>query len=132
MLITREVDYAIRVVRALSDMAVHSASYVEEKETVPTSFAYKILKKLSNAGIVEIIRGSSGGYRLAKKCSELSLYDIISAVDDDFVINECMRDGYVCTSDEKMCDIHNEFVRIQKVLTDELKRKSLAEILKLQ
>ncbi|MCI1958064.1 MAG: Rrf2 family transcriptional regulator [Clostridia bacterium] len=132
MLITREIDYAIRVVRALSDMNIHSASYVEKAEAVPTSFAYKIFKKLSKSGIVEIIRGPNGGYRLAKKCDELNLFDIISSVDNDFVINECMREGYVCTREDKMCTVHNELKRVQQVLTDELKRKSLSEVLKLK
>ena len=132
MLITRETDYAVRVVRALSDMNIHSASDVEKKEAVPTSFAYKILKKLAKSGIVEIIRGSSGGYRLAKKCDSLNLYDIISAVDDDFVINECMREGYVCTREDKFCTVHDELMRVQQVIIDELKSNSLAEILKLR
>lgn len=130
MLINRKTDYAIRVVRALSDMNIHSASDVEKEEAVPISFAYKILKKLAKAGIIEIIRGPSGGYRLAKKCDNLNLYDIISAVDDDFVINECIREGYVCTSEDKLCTVHNEFMRVQQVIINELRRKSLAEILK--
>lgn len=70
MLISRQSDYAIRVVRALSDMQVHSAADIESRENVTVAFLYKILKKLQRAGLVSITRGSLGGYKLAKRCNE--------------------------------------------------------------
>lgn len=130
MLISRQSDYAVRVVRALCDMQIHSAVDIENRENVTVAFLYKILKKLEKAGIVNVMRGSNGGYRLAKECSEFTLFDVISAVEDDFVINECMHEGYECTSrNSSECLVHKEFIRIQQVLINELKSKTMAEVL---
>ena len=51
MLITRECDYAVRVVRALADGRRMSVGEICEKEFITAPFAYKILKKLQKAGI---------------------------------------------------------------------------------
>ena len=53
MFITRESDYAMRVVRALMGETRLSVSEICEREAITAPFAYKILKKLQNAGIVE-------------------------------------------------------------------------------
>ncbi|MEA4972042.1 HTH-type transcriptional repressor NsrR [bioreactor metagenome] len=130
MLISRQSDYAVRVVRALSDMQIHSAVEIESRENVTVAFSYKILKKLEKAGIVNAIRGANGGYKLSKGCNEFTLFDIISAVDDDFIINECMHDGYICNSRcDSECLVHKELCRIQSVLINELKSKTMAEVL---
>ena len=63
-MITRETDYALRLLRTLQDGKRHTASEAAEREMVPSSFAYQILKKLARAGFVEIIRGTDGGCRL--------------------------------------------------------------------
>lgn len=52
MLITRESDYALRMLRALADGRILTAGELEEQEELPQKFAYKILKKLQKAGYV--------------------------------------------------------------------------------
>ena len=56
-MITRETDYAIRLLRTLRDRERHTVAEAAERELVPQPFAYKILKKLSKAGLVEVLRG---------------------------------------------------------------------------
>mgnify|MGYP000529302416 CR=1 FL=1 len=67
MFITRESDYAMRVIRALMWEPRLSVSEICERESITAPFAYKILKKLQNAGLVEGYRGVHGGYAL-KNC----------------------------------------------------------------
>ena len=50
MLITRETDYALRILRTLSDGKSYTAGELAERESLPQKFAYKILKKLEKAG----------------------------------------------------------------------------------
>ena len=64
MFITRECDYAVRVVRALWGESRLSVSDICEKEAITAPFAYKILKKLQKAEIVKGYRGVHGGYSL--------------------------------------------------------------------
>ena len=80
MFITRESDYAMRVVRALMGETRLSVSEICEREAITAPFAYKILKKLQNAGIVEGYRGVHGGYALKRDPADLTLYDIYLAL----------------------------------------------------
>lgn len=129
MFITREIDYGFRVVRALHRKGQCTAAEISELEGVPTAFAYKILKKLQNVEIVEIIRGKSGGYHLRQSPDTLTLHDIVKAIGDENTITACLTPGYVCTSNEKgRCHVHSELLRIQAVLEAELKRKTLTEV----
>jgi Rrf2 family protein len=126
MLITREMDYGIRVVRELCHKDLCSAAEISDSEGIPMAFAYKILKKLEQNDIVEVVRGKNGGYRLTRPCSELTLYDMISAVDRQVLITECMAEGYCCTSPQgPRCTVHNELMRIQDIVVTELKRNTL-------
>lgn len=99
MFITRECDYAARVLRALSAETRLSVNEICEKESITAPFAYKILKKLQKAGIVKGYRGVHGGYAMNKSMTELTLFDVYSAIDPDLFIIECMASGYECPVD---------------------------------
>ena len=102
MLITRECDYAVRVIRALSDEDRLSVNDICEREEITAPFAYKILKKLQKAKIVRGYRGVHGGYSLKKSTSELTLLDVYLAIDSGMYIIECMNPKKKCCRDEKM------------------------------
>jgi Rrf2 family protein len=131
MFITREADYAVRIVRELARGGRETAPCICEKEQVPRQYAYKILKKLEKGGLVRSFRGTSGGYALVKKAGEISLYDILTAVDKSLLINECLQHGFDCplNSGKRKCGIHREFYRIQALILAELRGKKLTEIL---
>ena len=129
MLLTKECDYAIRMVRALKDGDKLKAHEICERESIPEAFAYKILKKLEKAGIVKVVRGLRGGCVLLKNPGELYLYDIILAAEPDFAVTRCVYEECLRNTPEEPCAVHNEMLRIQKVLEKELKQHTLAEIL---
>ena len=131
MLITREMDYAIRAVRALADGEQHNIKEICSMEDIPTEFGYKVLKKLSHSEIVTVIRGQGGGYRLLCDLNETTLLDIARAIGGNLLLNECLEGGYICVnnSGEKVCTVHKELCRIQNVLIAELKANTLAQIL---
>ena len=66
MMITRESDYGVRIIRALRDGGLMTIQQICERECIPKQFAYKILKKLDRAGLVQIKRGNQGGCTLAR------------------------------------------------------------------
>ncbi len=132
MLITRECDYAVRVIRALSDEERLSVNDICEREEITAPFAYKILKKLQKAKIVRGYRGVHGGYSLKRNVSELTLLDVYQAIDSGMYIIECMNPKKKCCRDEKLeggCEVHQELVRIQTNLQRMLSEKTLQEIL---
>lgn len=129
MLITRRSDYAMRIFRALKDGRIHNVREICEKEEIPKAFAYKILRELELADLVKSERGNQGGYLLNKPLEELTLYDVISITEGDLAILHCMREDCNRNPNSMPCKVHKEVERIQQVLNEEMKKKTIAEIM---
>lgn len=84
MRISAKVDYAVR---ALCEVAAHQADVplkaeqIATGQEIPLSFLENILVDLRRAGFVRSLRGQVGGYRMAKPASEISIADVIRAVE---------------------------------------------------
>ena len=129
MLITRRSDYAMRICRVLHDGKVHNVRELFQAEEIPKAFAYKILRELEMAGLVKSERGNQGGYYLNRPLSELTLYDVVNITEDDLAILHCMKEECNRNPDSMPCKVHQEIERIQNILIDELKKKTIEEIL---
>jgi Rrf2 family protein len=131
MFVTKEADYAVRIIRELSRRGKENVQSICENELIPRAYAYKILKKLEKAGIVLAYRGVAGGYALAREPRLITLFDVITAVDGALLLSECLGHGTSCPMNgkgAKRCKVHGEFSRIQALILKHLKEKSLAEI----
>lgn len=129
MLITRRSDYAMRICRVLQDGKVHNVREICEKEDIPRAFAYKILRELEMADLVKSERGNQGGYYLNKKLDELTLYDVVSITEGDLAILHCMKENCERNSSDMPCKVHQEVGRIQGILVEEMRKKTIADIL---
>lgn len=129
MLITRRSDYAMRVFRVLKDGKIHNVREICEKEDIPKAFAYKILRELELADLVKSERGNRGGYLLNGDLEKITLYDVVSITEGDLAILHCMKDECNRNPEGMPCKVHNEIERIQNILIDEMKKKSIAEIM---
>ncbi len=132
MFITRECDYAVRVIRALLDGRRLSVGEICKKEEITVPFAYKILKKLQVAKIVKGFRGVHGGYALQKDPGEITLLEIYQAIDPEMFLVECLNPDKHCSRDGAggmPWQIHQEREDIQRKLLDLLSEKSLEKIL---
>lgn len=130
MLITREMDYAVRIVRALKDGTKVSANEVARKEHLPQAITYKVLNSLLKSKLIGSMRGVNGGYYLKCDLSKTTLYDICSALGEDMSITECVRDGYDCINNRcGECILNKEFNRIQSSLNRELQKTTLDKLL---
>jgi len=130
MLITRECDYALRIVRNLSPNEVTSIHTIVERESITNAIAYKVARKLEKAGLLRSIRGNSGGYLLTRGLDEITILDVYKIMEPNPAINECLKQGRECPllNDEKPCAVHYELERIQNALFEELGKRSLLEI----
>jgi Rrf2 family protein len=130
MFITKESDYAVRMIRALSRKEIGTVALLSGEEHVPRQYSYKILKKLEKAGLVRSYRGTNGGYALAQPVSGITLFDVLSAVEDRLLLTECLGDDFACSknSEKENCGVHCEFERIQNLLLTNLRSNTLAEI----
>jgi len=130
MLITREMDYAVRVVRALKDGTKVSASEVAKKERLPQAITYKVLNSLLKSKLIGSMRGVNGGYYLKCDLTNTTLYDICIALGEDMSITECVREGYDCINNRcGECILNKEFNRIQSSLNRELQMTTLDKLL---
>ena len=104
---------------------------IAQAELLPQAFAYKILKKLEKAGLLEILRGTAGGCRLAADLSRTSLYDLMTAIGEHSSLSACMEPGYDCSwrSSHGGCGVHCKLGEIQRKLDAELRSHSLWELL---
>ena len=130
MLITRETDYALRILQNLMDGEKRSVGDISQKEFIPQQIAYKIAKKLAKAGLIEITRGVDGGCRLKQDLKTVSLYDLIAIMEGGYEVNACMDPGFSCPRRQNGgCKVHPKLIDIQKTLTDQLRAYPLDAIL---
>jgi len=126
---TREMDYALRILRALYEDGQLSAAAVAQKEHMPKAVTLKILKQLHAAGLVTSRRGTSGGYLLQRSCDELYLGELFRALGDLVLVNRCQQPGYRCENRRpEDCGLCRELSRIQAVLDRELHKTPLSVI----
>lgn len=87
MQISAKVDYAVRAMLELALLqsenqdAVMTADSISGRQSVPLKFLEGILRDLRRAGLVSTTRGPDGGYRLAVKAKDLSIADVMRAID---------------------------------------------------
>lgn len=124
-------EYAIRALIFIARKSKHG-SKVGIKEIAagtdaPESFVAKILHDLNKKGLVQSLKGPTGGFFLDKKSLQNSLADIVNAVDGDNIFQGCALGLNYC-SEQKPCPIHEEFKKVRKDFYDLLQRAKLHEL----
>lgn len=127
-MIRRDTDYAFRLLQHIAASGGSSAAVAAREEAVPHPFAQKILKRLVSEGILKARGGRGGGFTMAKPASEVTLWDVIEAIQGPLLVNLCTGGGCVC---KRMgsCRITSTWQSLQSNLSDFLHRHSLADVL---
>jgi Rrf2 family protein len=132
--LTQETDYALRVILYLSRLekgTIVSANTISEKENIPLRFLLKLLRKLREAKLVESYMGINGGYALGKNPEEISLKDVIEAIEGPIYLNRCLYEPEKCNLRRpNSCAIHSALFAAQKKLVEELSKTNFKEIIK--
>lgn len=121
--------------RAIIEIAISSENNVPIKmrlisvrQSIPMSYLEQLLMLLRRAGFVKSVRGPSGGYVLAKKPFEITLLDIITAVDGEFNLTQCLALGEeYCVKIDK-CVARRFWDRLQNVIKSYLKKITLEQL----
>ena len=106
-------------VTAMLDLALHenkkpvTLADISQCERISLSYLEQLFARLRRNGLVEGIRGPGGGYRLAKPAMEVTIAEIISAVDEKVDATGCLgnkncREGATCLTHELWCDLSKE------------------------
>jgi Rrf2 family protein len=99
MQITRQADYAVRAIRYLAQIGLEkkaATSQIAEEQDIPLSFLAKIIAQLSVAGLLQTMRGARGGVALARDPNEISLLEVVEAIDGPIQLNECVNGTHQC------------------------------------
>ena len=128
--ITKLTDYATVVLTALADLPirVHSAAELAERSRLELPTVSKVLKPLAHAGLVTSFRGANGGYRLARQPSEISLIEIVEAIEGRLGMTECSGEHSRCEH-QPHCGVKTHWWRINDVISHTLRGMSLAEMM---
>lgn len=108
------------------------ANVLAEFHALAPAYMAKHMQALARAGVVESIRGPRGGYRLARPAAEITLWDILEAIETDqpaFRCSEIRQQGPCAGTDfRKPCEIHAAFNKAEQAWRGELKSITLATI----
>lgn len=130
MEITRAAEYAIRGVLDLCSQPAGSVSLlseISERQEIPPSFLSKILQKLAKDGIVSSSRGAGGGFMIGKDPREITLLEVLEAVEGRVALNVCLDNGKVC-GNRPTCAVHPVWREVQEQMLNRLRSKSFAEL----
>jgi len=128
--LTKRADYAIRAALALAGAgpdARLSVRRIAAEQAIPPRFLRQVMGDLVAAGLVDGTEGRSGGYRLARSASTVSLLDVIEAVEGDSRRRECVLRGGPCRLNG-VCDVHAVFAAAQDDLLRHLRAATLASV----
>ncbi len=131
MQITRQTDYALRCVYYLAGKngEVVMIEEISREMSIPRSFLAKILQRLVKAGIAKSHRGVKGGFTLARRPREVSIYDVMLAIEGPVAMNICAVDRKLCNRSPQ-CKIHPVWVGIRKELEKMLRKENFAKLRK--
>ena len=128
--LSRMADYGVILMTQLGreNGAVTTAADLSASCALPLPTVSKLLKQLSQDGLLESHRGTKGGYALARAAADISMADIIGAVEGPIALTDCIEaDGTMCEI-EALCPTRTNWRRINDVLTEALDGVSLAEM----
>ncbi len=131
MQITRQADYAVRAMVYLAQLGSErraSTSQIAQEKQIPPSFLAKIVSQLSVAGLLQTSRGARGGVSLAKPAGDISLLDVVEAIDGPILLNECVADHGACVFGDD-CPMKPVWCDAQKELVGRLSAVNFAQLL---
>jgi len=123
-------DYATVLLGLLAEAParVRPATDLAEAARLELPTVSKVLKMLAAAGLVSSQRGVSGGYRLAQPPADISVAQIVEAIDGPIGMTECSVHQGQC-SHETHCGVRSPWLRISQVVVGALRSMTLAEMI---
>lgn len=130
--ITRQTDYGIVLLTrfAVAPLGtVKNAPDLAVEGGLPAPMVSKILKLLARAGILASHRGAAGGYSLARPAQEISVAEIVTALEGPIAMTECLSEAAPTCAIEPSCPSRPNWARINQALEDALQRVNLLDML---
>lgn len=129
--ISKLTNYGIVIMSSLAAAPnrVHAAHQIAELTHVALPTVAKVLKRLHGADLVLSIRGPKGGYRLARPATDISVADVVSALEGPVSLTECSTDDSNCEQAD-VCSLRTNWTHINEAIRNALESISLDEMVR--
>jgi Rrf2 family protein len=130
--LTKAGEYGLRAVRYLvenGDEVRVSIGDISNEKNIPEPFLRKLFKPLVQQGIINSTRGVAGGVRLARKPEEITVLEVVEALEGPLALNECLLDDAACEFLAE-CGMHDVWDEAQAAMAKVLRAKNLTHLVK--
>ncbi len=124
--VTAMLDLALHEAQSLTEIKPVTLAGISERQSISLSYLEQLFSRLRRQGLVNSIRGPGGGYRLAKNYADISVAEIINAVDEQIDATQC--GGHENCRDEGRCMTHDLWATLNSKILDYLAGVSLADM----
>jgi Rrf2 family protein len=128
--LSKKADYALLAMRHLAahgDRSSISARELAESYDIPSELLAKVLQKLVRAELLESHQGIRGGYGLARPAAQVSVADVIQAIDGPLTVTACSDVDHSCEQYAK-CNIRDPLWRVKDRIVSALTATSVANL----
>jgi FeS assembly SUF system regulator len=123
-------DYAVVMLSymAAREGEVYTTARLADRTAVPEPTAAKILKLLARSSLLASQRGSNGGYGLARPAAEITVAEIIVAVDGPIALTACVQGSPDHCGVEQLCSMRGNWNKVNRAIRDALEDITLADM----
>ncbi len=131
MKLSTKSDYGVR---AILDVTFYGSKRpvqvkdISKRQSIPERFLEQVMASLKKAGLVEGVRGPQGGYVLAKSPSEITLADVVQALEGPIVLMECIPEQNQRCDKVSLCVIRDLWCNVQDAISSALKSVTLEDL----
>lgn len=128
--LSKAAEYAIRGIQYLAMQPEDKVSYIEEiakAQDIPTAYLAKLFQGLARKGFVKSYRGPGGGFGLSRHLRDITLLEVIEAVEGPIYLNDCLIHKGFCPRDE-VCPVHDVWKEVQRRFMDSLRGCNFEEL----
>ena len=129
MRFSKTTEYSIRILSfmAVDNRELFTAKYIYEQLHIPYKYLASILRKLADSAFIQAVRGRHGGYKMAKSLSQISIYDIVEAIEGSAIFYRCILEFEECNK-ALPCAIHEEWQPIREAAIKIFKNTTLSTL----
>jgi Rrf2 family protein len=132
MQITRSGEYGLRGLLFLAKQPPEKVTLVSEiskDQKIPETFLAKIFQRLSKAGLLRSTRGAKGGFSLGKPANEITMKEIVEAIEGPIALNRCLLRQGEC-DEEKACSLRQVWEKAQQGFVEILDRTTIEDLVR--
>ena len=131
MKINLTTDYATRIILYLAEKQdIASSDEISKANGITQQYVLKIMKTLVKTGIVGRKFGVKGGFFYAKKLDEVTLFDIVTTMQGELQLNQCIEDPESCTAEKHgNCPVRDFYKTLQEDIIKSMKSKTIEKLI---